>query len=755
MEGASSRGAVATAIVRFDTVAKVRGDAFTITNTANDGTFITMRKAGKLNISASLTANISTTYLSLNQSVLTAVPSAAAQIIAAQSIDSNGNLCSLSSELDVNEGDVIRVACSQTPSANVGNSLNLSFQEQDISVSVTNTLPQFSESDSNVRLSGANGFGSTATAIRRFSSVVQNLGTDIEYVDSATLGAQFIAKSAGIYNVSYSEVSTANVAVVAVGINVNAVLVNVDYNRLNSATTSGKAASASWTGFLSQGDIVTADSLSTNLDGNFTAFSISKVGKPNVTGVDVTPFVNVPQPVSQFSQAPETTTPLGAGTAILNSFAVESGSGLYSRNTATGVFTALKRIKVSLGISLRSSSASRAQATVYVRGLLSALDITEGVSSTVASASWSGIVNPGEQFYLANTGAGATNLTFGYVMAEALSDQILTAPETFSTDTASLTYAPSSLYTLSTLNTAPVGTFITWTYAINSNTITQTTVAPTQTTADMNTNGIRLFTRPYNAASTAGNPARIQIQIGKGLKGTSLELYKSTGKDIAGATTTTYVEGAIQYGPRMTSYNATTGILTLDAAYNATNITTHLFEFNDLSNQNNGYFVINASKSPALTSVPLLQPRIATISDVKVASTPGGSSISGNQTRTLNTISDPTGIVTSLASNQFVLSAGTYYIEANVPGYACNQHQAFIRNITDSVNVLLGIHTRTAPTDSVTTFSYLAGHVTINSSKTFELQHFTATATATNGLGIQGNSGQNEVYSVVKIQKVK
>jgi microcystin-dependent protein len=342
--------------------------------------------------------------------------------------------------------------------------------------------------------------------------------------------------------------------------------------------------------------------------------------------------------------------------------------------------------------------------------------------------------------------------------SESAPSNIITATESFSTDTALLTYAGSGTYTLSTLANAPVGTFITFTYAINSNTVTQTTVAPTQTTADMNTNGIRLFTRPYNAASTAGNPARVQIQIGKGLKGTSLELYKSIGKDISGATTVSFSENTIQYGPRMTSYNAVTGVLTLDSGYNATAVTTHLFEFSDFTQQNNGYFVINASKSPALVGVPQVLPRIATISDVKASGTSGGTATSGSyQTRTLNTLSDPTGIVTSLASNQFVLPAGEYYIEASAPANYVNQHKAKLRNITDSTDALLGSSAYSAASDSGgrTTSSYVIGNITISSAKTFEIQHRVTTTFASFGFGFAASFGDSETYSTVKITKVK
>lgn len=341
--------------------------------------------------------------------------------------------------------------------------------------------------------------------------------------------------------------------------------------------------------------------------------------------------------------------------------------------------------------------------------------------------------------------------------------QIITASESFSTDTAQLTYAGSATYTLATLADAPVGTFVTYTYAINSNTRTQTTTAPTQTTADMNVNGIRLFTRAYNVASTTGNPAVVAIQIGKGLKGVNLGLYKSSSKVTGGSLDFYAASTTSQIGLLYKDYNESTGILILDSGVTAfTTITSSNFTFSDITNQTDGYFVINASKSPALVGVPQLQQRIATISDVKASGTDGGTATSGSyQTRTLNTLSDPTGIVTSLASNQFTLPAGEYYIEAMTPAYFCENAKSKLLNITDSTDAIIGgtVYIRSTGTGDnaaqVMTYSPIRGNVVINSAKTFEIQMRVGITVATTGFGIAGSFGDNEVYTVVKIQKVK
>lgn len=56
-----------------------------------------------------------------------------------------------------------------------------------------------------VRVNTANGYGSTNTNIRRFTTTVESVGTDITYADSATLGASFTINTAGVYAISYTD----------------------------------------------------------------------------------------------------------------------------------------------------------------------------------------------------------------------------------------------------------------------------------------------------------------------------------------------------------------------------------------------------------------------------------------------------------------------------------------------------------------------------------------------------------------------
>jgi len=61
-------------------------------------------------------------------------------------------------------------------------------------------------SGSMVRLNTSNGYGSTNTMIRRFTTTVTSQGSDITYADSATLGALFTINTTGVYAISYTDI---------------------------------------------------------------------------------------------------------------------------------------------------------------------------------------------------------------------------------------------------------------------------------------------------------------------------------------------------------------------------------------------------------------------------------------------------------------------------------------------------------------------------------------------------------------------
>jgi hypothetical protein len=131
---------------------------------------------------------------------------------------------------------------------------------------------------------------------------------------------------------------------------------------------------------------------------------------------------------------------------------------------------------------------------------------------------------------------------------------------------------------------------------------------------------------------------------------------------------------------------------------------------------------------------------------VKPSGSDAGASTGGAwQTRTLNTITDSTGLVTSLAANQFTISKGVYMIEASAPAYTANRHKIRLFNVTDNGRALVGTAAFTNSADGVTT---------ISTPKTFRIDHYIQTANASNGLGINA-SNEDEIFTTVKITKIR
>lgn len=111
-----------------------------------------------------------------------------------------------------------------------------------------------------IRLNGANGLGSTNTAIRRFTNTVETFGSDITYADSATLGASFTIVNDGLYSISYTD--GANGTAVGFGVTVNSSQLTSAYSVTTVSTRlCGTDAQVSLTGCASGTFYLTATSV--------------------------------------------------------------------------------------------------------------------------------------------------------------------------------------------------------------------------------------------------------------------------------------------------------------------------------------------------------------------------------------------------------------------------------------------------------------------------------------------------------------
>lgn len=467
-----------------------------------------------------------------------------------------------------------------------------------------------------------------------------------------------------------------------------------------------------------------------------------------------------------------------AGTAIVGFGSTNTGVARFPTgltNTASGIvqltqsatlgdsITALK--SCNLWISTSSGTGSVGSAGVFIVRNSSITTPASPVSSTILQNQyWGGSsqyynlatsvkLAVGDTVKIVRDSTNTTAPSVVSILATADSNAIATPTQQISSDSLPFTFKATAI-----VDADPIGTFNTYFKSVSTqSSLNLSGTAPTQTVSDMNANGIRLYPTAFNAASTAALPSKAVVYIGKGLKNYALSVFGATGKTLPGLIDSVVQSSTVESGVA-NNYNPTTGLLTIEVGMNTIGtITSRRIIDTDTGALSAGYMVFNASTTPSIAALPILAPRIATLSDVKSSGVAGGGATAGTQTRTLNTLVDPTGIVTSLASNQITLSAGTYYIRASAPAGFVNSHKIRFRNITDSSTALIGSSEYVSPVNTgfFTTRSTLSGEITITSSKVFELQHYVSTTRASDGLGTISSNGESEVYSIVEIQRIK
>jgi hypothetical protein len=605
-EGASARGSTDTAIVKFDTQAITQGDAWDVVNTAANGTVVTMKKAGKLNINSSLnTPSATNISITKNQVSLTGAPSSTESIVLNQS--AGAFRAFVSGSTDVVVGDKIRIYSSTPPSSDTFNNFVLSLAETSIPANFSNVLPQWSQSDSSVRLNTANGYGSTNTKIRRFTNTVDNLGSDVTYTDSATLGASVTVNSSGIYTITYSDQfnSTGFLGLTKNTVTPTTTIASCATSEVLAIDTTAAAnftASVSWTGYLVTGDTIRphTDGSTTGATTNGAQFTISKVGKPNLSSVDVTSFVNLKTTDTQSSFLSQTAS-FGVAT-ITGGLTSNTNNGVYSYDSATGIYTALKAANISITAAFQASGANSVQPTIIKN------TTTVGTNNSLAligyntSVSANFQINAGETFKVTN-GFNTTSTQTITVLATADNNATASPTQQVSSDTMSFVFKSTAIDPA----VDAIGTFNTYTIAATSSAWVIATSAPTQTISSMNVNGIQLFSRAYTANSTAASPTRVDVFIGKGLKSKQVDAYAAVSKATPMSIDWSAYSTNTENGTRI-FYNETTGILTLDggSAFIA-NTTRFLGQDLATSVYNTGYFVFNASKSPSLVTIPSQQ----------------------------------------------------------------------------------------------------------------------------------------------------
>jgi hypothetical protein len=156
---------------------------------------------------------------------------------------------------------------------------------------------------------------------------------------------------------------------------------------------------------------------------------------------------------------------------------------------------------------------------------------------------------------------------------------------------------------------------------------------------------------------------------------------------------------------------------------------------------------------------------ILIVEDEKTANTNGGTFNTGAwRTRhlTIIRINRIAGASVTLAANntinpspinsEITLPAGRYRIQAKCPAVLTDRHKTRLFNITDTVSVIDG--SSGYVNGNVQTISIILGEFVIASQKTFIIQHYAFTSSATSGFGVASNFSVPEVYTQVIIQRL-
>jgi len=167
-----------------------------------------------------------------------------------------------------------------------------------------------------------------------------------------------------------------------------------------------------------------------------------------------------------------------------------------------------------------------------------------------------------------------------------------------------------------------------------------------------------------------------------------------------------------------------------------------------ISTDSSGNIQWENKSAPAISAV-------AHVWDQKATNVDGGGSDSTvDQTRDLNQFNDPDNIIVSLSSNQITLEAGTYMIDAAVPGDGCDQFVSWLYDTTGTATLLNGTSCRSYSGDRLPIHSLIKGRFTLAVQSTIEIRFRCSTTEAGDGLGRASNiSGHPEIYTVATISK--
>ncbi len=146
--------------------------------------------------------------------------------------------------------------------------------------------------------------------------------------------------------------------------------------------------------------------------------------------------------------------------------------------------------------------------------------------------------------------------------------------------------------------------------------------------------------------------------------------------------------------------------------------------------------------------------KITYVKDLKASGTNGGTCNTSWQTRDLNNVSGDSGVA-SVSGNVLTLAAGTYHLEAHVPGYFGGAHMAKLVNTQTGLEASWGTNSHSHPSAGSLTHSIIQTKLTLADTTSFVIQHRCATERLNQGFGLANGYGGPEVYTTIKIEKVQ
>lgn len=169
-----------------------------------------------------------------------------------------------------------------------------------------------------------------------------------------------------------------------------------------------------------------------------------------------------------------------------------------------------------------------------------------------------------------------------------------------------------------------------------------------------------------------------------------------------------------------------------------------------LYGQNNAIKIASDGSNWRTLSGPT--PQVGFVYDGKANATAGGGA-AGNttQTRNINATFGSDDWIT-IGSDDFTVPAGKYTFDCYVPAYQVNDHRAYMYDVTNALNYT-GTNAWASSTYEGGSSSHIYINTTLTAAATYEIQHYTNTAQAANGLGVAVTDGNAEIYTYCTVVK--